>query len=118
MLVVFRLQTMRSLHQRTLQVLSSVRDYGMDPQRALAHPAFLPPACNSGPGTAQVEKGPFDSKLLAAVRAMSQPVKEVSAEQAAAYRGYWVGVHVEARGGVRRAVGTRKAPFPSVAEGY
>jgi gamma-glutamyltranspeptidase len=106
------------LHQRTLQVLSSVLDFGMDPQLAVEQPAFLLPAFSSGPGTAQVEKGPFDSKLLAAVRAMGQPVKKVSTEQATAYRGYWVDVHVEARGGLRRGVGTRKAPFPSVAEGH
>jgi gamma-glutamyltranspeptidase/glutathione hydrolase len=106
------------LHQRTLQVLSSVLDFGMDLQAAIEQPAFLLPAFSSGPGTAQVEKGQFDSKLLAAVRALGQPFKEVSAGQAAAYRGYWVGVHVEARSGLRRGVGTRKAPLPSVAEGY
>jgi gamma-glutamyltranspeptidase/glutathione hydrolase len=106
------------LHQRTLQVLSSVLDFGMGPQAAVEQPAFLLPAFAGGPGTAQVEKGQFDGKLLDAVRAMGQPVKEVSAGQAAAYRGYWVGVHVEAKGGLRRGVGTRKAPLPSVAEGY
>jgi gamma-glutamyltranspeptidase/glutathione hydrolase len=106
------------LHQRTLQVLTSVLDFGMDPQAAVERPAFLLPAFSGGPATAQVEKGQFDRKLLDAVRALGQPIKELSAQQAGTYRGYWVGVHVEPKGGLRRAVGTRQAPLPSVAEGY
>jgi gamma-glutamyltranspeptidase/glutathione hydrolase len=106
------------LHQRTLQVLSSVLDFGMDPQAAVEEPAFLLPDFATGKPTPQVETGQFSKKLLDGVAALGQQVKEVSAQQAGATRGYWVGMQIDPAGEVRRAVGTRKAPLPSLAEGY
>ncbi len=106
------------LHQKTLQVLTSVLDFNMDPEAAVEQPAFLLPAFSAGPADAQVESGKFDSKVLAAVRLMGQPVREVSAKESGAYRGYWVGVRVDQKSNFRRGIGTRQAPLPSVGEGY
>jgi gamma-glutamyltranspeptidase/glutathione hydrolase len=106
------------LHQRTLQMLSNILDFGMAAQAAAEQPAFLLPAFGVGPATAQVEKGQYDAKLLEGVRALGQSIKEVSAQEAGAYRGYWVGVQVDPSTGLRRGVGTRKPPLPCVAVGY
>jgi gamma-glutamyltranspeptidase/glutathione hydrolase len=106
------------LHQKTLQILTSVLVFGMDPQKAVEQPAFLLPAFSAGPPIAQVERGKFDGKLLNAVRALGQEVREVSSQEAGAFRGYWVGVQIAPDRGLRRAVGTRQAPLPSVAEAY
>ncbi len=106
------------LHQKTLQVLTSVLDFGMDPEAAVEQPAFLLPAFSAGPPVAQVERGQFDGKLLEAARALGQQIREVSTQEAGAYRGYWVGVQIAPGSNVRRAIGTRQVPLPSVAEGY
>jgi gamma-glutamyltranspeptidase/glutathione hydrolase len=106
------------LHQRTLQELTGVLAFGTDPQAALEMPAFLLPAFSAGAPTAQVEKGQFDAKFLDDVRALGQPIKEVSVQEAGAFRGYWVGVQIVPESNMRRAIGTRKAPLPSVAAGY
>jgi gamma-glutamyltranspeptidase/glutathione hydrolase len=106
------------LHQRTLQVLCSMLDFGMDPQAAVEQPAFTLPAYGVGVPTVQVEQGHFNPDFLDAVRAMGQPVKVLSPLEAAAARGYWVGIHVPPGNLHRRAIGTRKPPLPSVAEAY
>jgi gamma-glutamyltranspeptidase/glutathione hydrolase len=106
------------LHQKTLQVLTSVLDFGMDPQNAVEQPSFLLPDIDATPPAARVERGKFDRKLLEAVRAMGQEVREVSPAEAGAFRGYWVGGHISPNGNLRRGVGTRQAPLPSVAEAY
>ncbi len=106
------------LHQRTLQVLSSVLDFDMDPQAAVEQPAFLLPEFSVVPPAAQVEQGQFDRKLLDTLRSLGQQVKELSANEAAAYRGYWVGVQVVSGTNVRRGIGTRKPPVTGVAAGY
>jgi gamma-glutamyltranspeptidase/glutathione hydrolase len=106
------------LHPRTLQILSSVFDFGMDAQTAVEEPAFLLPEFTAGKPITQVESGQFSKKLVDGVVALGQQVKEINAQQAAAFRGYWVGVQLDPTGGVRRAVGTRKGPLPSRAEGY
>jgi gamma-glutamyltranspeptidase / glutathione hydrolase len=106
------------LHQRTLQVLSSFLDFNMDPQAAVEQPAFMLPAFSMGMPTAQVEKDHFDKKVVEALRGLGQPVKELSPTESGAFRGYWIGVHIPVGSNLRRGVGTRKAPLPSVAEGY
>ena len=106
------------LHEKTLQVLSSVLDFDMDPQAAVERPAFLLPAFSAGPPVAQVERGKFDGKLLDAVRALGQPVREISMQEAGGFRGYLVAVQIAPGSNIRRAIGTRQGPLPSVAEGY
>ena len=106
------------LHQKTLQVLSSVLDFGMDPEAAVEQPAFLLSAFSGSLPVGQVERRKFDGKLLDAVSALGQQVRELSAQEAGAFRGYWVGVHITPKSNLRRGIGTRQAPLPSVAEGY
>jgi len=106
------------LHQKTLQVLTSVLDFGMDPEAAAEQPAFLLPALSAGPPVGQVERGKFDGKLLEAARVLGQQVREISIQEAGAFRGYWVGVQIAPKSNLRRGIGTRQAPLPSVAEGY
>jgi gamma-glutamyltranspeptidase/glutathione hydrolase len=107
-----------SLHQKTLQVLTSVLDFGMDPEAAVEQPAFLMAAFSSTPPVAQVELGKFDAKLLDAARALGQEIREISAQEAGNLSGYWVGVQIAPKSDIRRAIGTRRAPLPSVGEAY
>ena len=106
------------LHQKTLQVLSCVLDYQMDPQAAVESPTPLLPRFGAGRPVARVQKDHFARKQLDAVVAVGQPVEEVGVTEAGAFRGYWVGVHIDPTTGTRRAIGTRKPPLPSLGEGY
>jgi gamma-glutamyltranspeptidase/glutathione hydrolase len=106
------------LHQKTLQVLACMLDYQMDPQAAVETPTPLLPRFGVGRPVARVEKDHFPRKQLDAVIALGQPVDEVGLTPAGSFRGYWVGVHIDPASGARRAIGTRKPPLPSVAEGY
>ena len=104
------------LHQKTLQVLSSVLDFGIDPQVAVEQPAFLLPDASADQLVAQVDRSSFDGKLLDAVRRLGQPIRELTRQEAGAYRGYWVGVQIAPQSKLRRGIGSRE--IPSVAEGY
>ena len=106
------------LHQRTLQMLASVLDFQMDPQAAVEAPTLMLPDYSGGKPVAQVDQNQYEPKQLAAVRALGQPVKELAPELAGGVRGYWVGVHIDPNTGLRRAIGTRRPPIPSVAVGY
>jgi hypothetical protein len=76
------------------------------------------PAFSAGPPVAQVERGAFDGKLLDRTRALGQEIRELGSSAADGARGYWVGAHIDPKSNLRRAIGTRKAPLPAVAEGY
>jgi gamma-glutamyltranspeptidase/glutathione hydrolase len=106
------------LHQLTLQMLASVLDFQVDPQAAIDSPAFLAPSFFSTPPKAQVTKGEFDAKIIDQLKALGQPVAELSAAEAAGHRGYWVGVQVVPQTQLRRGVGARKPPLPAAAQGY
>jgi gamma-glutamyltranspeptidase / glutathione hydrolase len=106
------------LHPKTLQMVSSVLDFAMDPQAAVDGPAFLLAAFADGPPVAQVERAKFDDSLLEKVRALGQKIREVSPLEATHFCGYWVGVQIAPDSQRRRAIGTRQGPLPSVAEGY
>ena len=71
------------LHYKTLQALSCVLDFGMDPQSAVDTPAFLPNG---------VEDGTFDSEVLDGVRKLGMKVNVLSPKEL--QPGYWVGVQV------------------------
>lgn len=105
------------LHQRTLQILCSMLDFGMDPQTAAEQPAFLLPAFGTAI-TAQVEKGQFDPKVLTGLSALGQKVNEVDGLTASGARGYWVGAAIDAQTGERRGFGTRKPPLPAIGLAY
>jgi gamma-glutamyltranspeptidase/glutathione hydrolase len=71
------------LHYKTLQALSCILDFGMDPQTAVDTPAFLPDG---------VAEGTFDPKMLEGVRPLGLKVNILSQKEA--QWGYWVGVQV------------------------
>jgi len=71
------------LHYKTLQSLSCVLDFGMDPQSSVDTPAFLPNG---------VEDGTFDPKVLDGVKALGKKVHVLSRKEL--QPGYWVGVQV------------------------
>lgn len=84
-----------SLHQKTLQVLTSVLDFDIDPQAAMERPSFLMSAFADGPPVARVERGKSEAKVLDAVRALRQEIREVSDHEAANEDGYLVGVQID-----------------------
>ena len=49
-----------------------------------------------------MEQGASDAELLARVRAMQQPMREIPPETAGGWRGYWVGIHIDPETGIRR----------------
>jgi gamma-glutamyltranspeptidase / glutathione hydrolase len=107
-----------SLFQKTLQVLTSVFDFGMDPGAAADQAAFLMPNFLESQPIAQVERGKFDGKLLEATRSLGQQIREISKQDADNEGGYWVGVQIVPGDHVRRGVGARQGPLPGVSEGY
>jgi gamma-glutamyltranspeptidase/glutathione hydrolase len=104
------------LHQRNVQVLANVLEFGMDAQSAVDAPALLLPEWTEARAVAQVRDGAFDPKLLDEVRALGQEVKTLSPELAAMFVGYWAGVAIDPNTGNLRGAGT--AELPSYAEGY
>jgi len=88
------------LHQETIQCLGWVLDGGRTPWDAIDQPSFLLPAFSAlGRSTCQVPEGEFDAELLAAVRALGQPIDEVGREIQGGARGYWIGIHIDPQTG-------------------
>ncbi|MGP0069312.1 MAG: gamma-glutamyltransferase [Isosphaeraceae bacterium] len=104
------------LHQRNIQVLANIFEFGMDAQSAVDAPAFLSQDWSETRSIAQVPKGAFDPKVLDGVRALRQEVKELSPQERAMFVGYWAGIAIDPRTGLLRAAGTSE--LPSHAEGY
>ena len=100
------------VHEQTYQAIVNVLEYGLDPKAAAESPQVLRPMSGGidramgveteNPAAQAVEEGAFDAELLARVRAMQQPMQEVSPEAAGSWRGYWVGIHVDPQTGIRR----------------
>jgi gamma-glutamyltranspeptidase/glutathione hydrolase len=104
------------LHQRNVQVLANILEFGMNAQSAVDAPPFLLQEWTQNRAVAQVPRGAFDPKVLDEVRALGQPVNELSSEQSDAFIGYWAGIVIDPKTGIIRAAGT--AELPSHAEGY
>jgi gamma-glutamyltranspeptidase / glutathione hydrolase len=104
------------LHQRNVQVLANILEFGMNAQSAVDAPTFLLQEWTKNRAVAQVPRGAFDPKVLDEVRALGQPVNELSPEQSDAFIGYWAGIAIDPKTGIIRAAGT--AELPSHAEGY
>ncbi len=104
------------LHQRNFQVLANILEFGMNAQFAVNAPAFLLQEWTKNGANARVPRGAFDPKVLDEVRALGQPVKELSMDQSGAFIGYWAGIAIDPKAGISRAAGT--AELPSHAEGY
>jgi gamma-glutamyltranspeptidase/glutathione hydrolase len=104
------------LHQRNIQVLANILEFGMNAQAAVLAPAFLLPDGTGRGSSARVTEGAFDKKVVDGVRALGQDVKELSLQARAAYIGYWAGIQFDPKTGLLQGAGT--AELPSYAEGY
>jgi gamma-glutamyltranspeptidase/glutathione hydrolase len=121
------------LHEKTIQCLVNVLDYGMDPKGALDAPAFLaqgwttvhqaqtsPGRSTLDPGAVQaveqVAEGDFDEDLLEVVRGMGLLVEELSSEDVGMAIGWWVGIVIDPEtGGLEGGAPGRSGGY---AEGY
>jgi gamma-glutamyltranspeptidase/glutathione hydrolase len=117
------------LHEKAIQCLVNVLDYGMDPKTALDAPAFLAQDWTTvqqaqtslgrstlDPGAVQaveqVAVGDFDDDLLEAVRGMGLLVEELSFEEAGMAIGWWVGIVIDPE------TGTLQGGAPGRSGGY
>ena len=100
------------VHEQTYQAIVNILEYGLDPKAAAESPQVLRPmsggldqalgAVIENAAAQTVEEGAFDAGLLERVRAMGQPMLEVSSAEASGWRGYWVGIHIDPETGIRR----------------
>jgi gamma-glutamyltranspeptidase / glutathione hydrolase len=104
------------LHQRNIQVLAGVLEFGLDAQTAVDSPAFLSPDWSGSTALAQVKAGAFDAGVLEGVRALGQKVKELKPAEAAMFVGHWAGIVIDVKAGRLKGAGTSE--LPSYAEGY
>ena len=104
------------LHQRNIQALANIFEFGMDAQTAIDAPAFLSRDWSEHRPIEQVSAGTFSPKILDDVRALGQEIKELSPQARAMFIGYWAGIQLDPKSGLLRAAGT--AELPSHAEGY
>jgi gamma-glutamyltranspeptidase / glutathione hydrolase len=104
------------LHQRNIQVLANILEFGMDAQSAVDAPAFLLQQWTATRPIAQVPRRAFDPRRLDEVRALGQEVKELSPDQEGMFVGYWAGIAIDPKTGHLRGAGTSE--LPSHAEGY
>ena len=104
------------LHQRNIQVLAGILEFGSSAQAAVDAPAFLSPDWTGSSSVAQVPEGSFDAKVLLGVKALGQEVKQLDLPKRAMFIGYWAGIEIDPQSGPLRGAGT--AEQPSYAEGY
>jgi gamma-glutamyltranspeptidase/glutathione hydrolase len=104
------------LHQRNIQVLAGVLEFGLDAQAAVDAPAFLLPEWSGSKCVAQVPAKAFDARVVEGVRSLGQEVKELGPEESGMFIGYWAGIAIDPRTGRLQGAGT--AELPSQAEGY
>jgi gamma-glutamyltranspeptidase/glutathione hydrolase len=105
------------LHQRNIQVLAGVLEFGLDAQAAVDAPAFLLPDATAYPKcVARVPAKVFDAKVLEGVRSLGQEVKELGPQESGMFVGYSAGIAIDQQSGRPRGAGT--AQQPSYAEGY
>jgi gamma-glutamyltranspeptidase / glutathione hydrolase len=92
------------LHQRTIQALVNILDFGMTPQAAVNTPAFLQNNWSSSGTVAQFGEGTFDPNVLAGLKALGMRLNIFTSGENAPW-GYWTGVRIDPetrrmRGGV------------------
>jgi gamma-glutamyltranspeptidase/glutathione hydrolase len=104
------------LHQRNIQILAGILEFGLDAQAAADAPAFLSPDWSGSLSVAQVPAGAFDARILAGVRALGQEIKELKPEEAGMFAGYWAGIAIDPKASRLHSAGT--TALPSYAEGY
>jgi gamma-glutamyltranspeptidase/glutathione hydrolase len=87
-----------ALHECMLQHLSNILDYNMDPLSSLESPKFWGPLWG-GAGTDYtkqgIDKGAFAPDVLATVRNLGQPLKELEVTERRKRISYWVGIRID-----------------------
>src|SRR5262245_44128819 len=98
------------LHEKTVQVLLNLFEFGMDPQEAVDAPYLLPrKPSNQGP-VARVIEGTFDKTLIDKLQALGQPTMVLPRAEIAqwgGWRGILVGIVLDSRAGAWRGVPAR-----------
>jgi gamma-glutamyltranspeptidase/glutathione hydrolase len=86
-----------ALHECMLEHLVNILDYGMDPQTSLETPKFWGPWWGGAPGDdafQAIDADAFEPSLVDSVRAMGQPLRELSAAEARKRVSYWAGIRL------------------------
>ncbi len=104
------------LHQRNVQVLANIFEFGRDAQSAVDAPALLAPEWSGNRSVARIGEGSFDKVVVEGVRRLGQEVKVLPRPQCQAFAGFWVGIEIDPKTGLLGAAGTGEVP--SFAEGY
>ncbi len=104
------------LHQRNVQVLANIFDFGIDAQSAVDAPALLAPEWSENRSVTRVGAGSFDPVVLEGVRKLGHEVKVLPRPGCQAFAGFWVGIEIDPKTGHLRGAGTGEVP--SYAEGY
>jgi gamma-glutamyltranspeptidase / glutathione hydrolase len=100
------------LHEKTVQVLLNLLEFGLGPQEAVDAPYLLPRSWEKDGPVVRVIEDTFDGKVLDGLRANGQPVtvlRKADAGEWGRWRGYWVGVSIDPKTGARRGVPARNA---------
>jgi gamma-glutamyltranspeptidase/glutathione hydrolase len=100
------------LHEKTVQVLLSILEFGLDPQEAVDAPYLLPRSWEKDGPVVRVIEDTFDGKVLDGLRTFGQPVtvlRKADVGEWGRWRGYWVGVSIDPKTGARRGVPARIA---------
>ncbi len=82
-------------HAKTLQVVTSVLDFGMNLKEANDAPSFLLPRWPGLAPVYRVSRGDFQPELLSGVRAMGQKIEELEDPQARKFVGMWTGIQID-----------------------
>ena len=99
------------LHSQTLQVLTSMLDFGWDMEKAAKAPAFLLADFFDTTAVDCIPKGQFDQGLIDKVQAMGQKVRVSSEPEVYGKLGYWIGVRIDAKTGRLSGAGTPLLPI-------
>lgn len=101
------------LHYKTLCVLSSMLDFGMDPKQAIDTGALME---SFTPQVQLIGEGEFDPGLIQAVTAMGQDFRVAKGAEMSSGRGYMVVIGIDPATG--RLSGAIPGEFLGGAEGY
>lgn len=103
------------LHQKSMQILSSVLDFDYDAQEAVEAPAFMLASFASDRPTGEIEENTFDKQLIEQVQKRGQEVESNNNADSSRRRGYWVGIQYQP--GMKRYIAAGTRQLPSVAAG-
>jgi gamma-glutamyltranspeptidase/glutathione hydrolase len=98
------------LHEKTVQVLLNILEFGMDPQEAVDAPYVLPMKRDKKGPMARLIEGTFDQKLIDELQALGQPaviLRPADIAEWGSWRGLLVGIKLDPKTNARRGVPAR-----------